>query len=80
MSDHDFCRTQLAHIMKEVRAVFTKEQIKEAWAWGYGGTKGSASYEFHGPNGTYFTCSRADCRWSAASEGWSKLLAPKEAE
>ena len=69
MNDHGFCRLLLADVMPEVRAAFRPEEIASAWAWGSG-----RSFEFHGPHGEYITCSRADCLWSARSEGWSQVL------
>jgi hypothetical protein len=76
MNEHGFCRLLLAEVMRDVRAVYRPEEVASAWAWGSGGTRAGSSYEFHGPHDEYVTCSRADCRWSAAYEGWSSLLHP----
>lgn len=71
MNDHAFCHSLLREVMVEVRAKFTPEQIKKAWAWS-GDRK---HYEFHGPNDEYiYNLRMADCLTSAKAEGWQKLL------
>jgi hypothetical protein len=70
-NDHTFCRVELKLTMADVRKMFTPEQIRSAWAWSCDGR----DFEFHGPNEEYlYNLRRADCRWSAASEGWRQLL------
>ena len=73
MADHAFCRQLLKEVMVEVKAKFTKEQIKTAWAIGSNGR-----YEFHGPD-KFFTSFKADCVNAAKAEGWMKLLEQREA-
>lgn len=74
-SIHRFCRMRQAQIMVEVRAKFTKDEIKSAWVAQTGMRRGNPDFEFHGPNETYdHNLKGADCRWSAMAEGWQNLL------
>jgi hypothetical protein len=79
MDNHLYCRELLKLTMVDVRKVFSSEEIRRAWAWGDGRTRGYRSFEFHGPNGEYeYNLRAADCKWSAMAEGWQRLLNASE--
>jgi hypothetical protein len=80
MDQHSFCRALLAEIMPEVRAKFTREEIRSAWVYNTG-YRGRPCYEFHGPNDHFdHNLRTADCAFSAKAEGWSRLLGKLEDE
>ncbi len=77
-NDHTFCRTLLKLTMADVRKAYTVEEITRAWAWD-SGIGGRRTFEFHGPQEEYlYNLNAADCKWSAAAEGWRQLLQRRE--
>lgn len=71
---HNFCRHQLAEVMKEARKHYTPLQLKSAWAW----SAGRGNFEFHGPSGEYvYNLKMADCKWGALAEGWQRMIEAK---
>ena len=76
MTGHEFCRTLLADVMKDVRERWTSEEIKAVWTWDDSG--GRKHFVFYGPHGEYlYNLKSADCHWSAKAEGWQQLLKPQ---
>jgi hypothetical protein len=76
VTGHEFCRTLLVDVMKDVRERWTSEEIKAVWTWDDAG--GRKHFVFHGPHGEYlYNLKLADCHWSAKAEGWQQLLKPQ---
>lgn len=81
MGDHDFCRMLLTDFMVDVRRFTTVAERKAAWVYRTnGGGGGSDWFEFHGPDGFYFSCGKAECKWSARFEGWMEFLKARKPE
>ena len=73
---HEYCRSYLREVTKDVRENVSKKIIKNAWAYKYDGEN---VVEFHInkcnelPEGYYWS-GRGCCRWIALADGWRHFL------
>lgn len=70
MSDHDFCRTLLTVVLRDVRKHTTPQQRRASWAYRYNTLN---TVEFHGPDSFYWS-GEGCCLWAAKATGWQKWL------
>jgi hypothetical protein len=70
VSDHTFCRGQLAETLKEVRVYLSPKEIKEAWGYRPASFKDTVEFHFR----DFYWHGSGCCIAIAKAEGWDAWL------